>query len=926
MPVAPRGEVLAVAVAAGVTVALIGLTVYRYLLPGGATLSPFRAVVVAAVTVLPLGCALGVLWLCRGRIRTGLRDVRRRLARWARCCQALRRTEKEWRALLSHQQALFEHLPAWVFLADAEGRFVTVNKAFLELLAPGVDDPIGKTGREVFPPELIEPREAELWQVVREGKTLTKEEPVPLRDGRAVPMTVRLAPVRAEDGQITGIVGVGLDITEQKRIQAELRQAHQRAEQATAELACRAEQLEAARVASAKMIDDLQQARRTAEAASQAKSEFLAKVSHEIRTPLNGILGMADLALATELTAEQREYLEMIHKSAESLMTVISDLLDFSKIEAGKLHIDPVNFSLHDCLAESLDTVAVRAACKGLELVARVDRDVPDALVGDPCRLRQVLVNLLGNAVKFTETGEVVLSVTAASREDREVVLHVAVTDTGIGIPPADQARIFEPFSQGDGSSTRNYGGSGLGLPIADQLARMMGGRIWLESKVEAGTTFHVTALCGLRAPSPVASDAGGAAALKDLDVLVADDNASSRAALVEMLTGWGMNPVAAEDGQAALHAVAEARNNGRPFALVLVDAAMPYVDGYAVLKAMTDHHGPVPTCILMLQADRRGEISHCQQRGAKACLVKPVLPQELMEVLLSALGVECPPTARTAGRRDEDGEPAPRGQPSLRVLLAEDNEVNQRLATRILEKRGHHVHVVSNGQEALAALDQESFDVVLMDLEMPDMGGLQAAAAIREQELATGGHVPLIAMTAHAMQGDRQKCLEAGMDGYVAKPIRPQVLFEAIEEVRRKAVPRPRAAVHPAAEAAPSQDVLDVASSLARVDGDSDLLREIAQLFLETSTASLDQLRVAARAGDLVTLAQLAHKLKGSVSNFSARETFEATTALEAAASQGSAATSEAALAHLEERLGRLQKALRAVVGRQELCDAGVR
>ena len=919
---APRGRTLAAAGLVGAGAAAIGLIVSWQLAIQGA-IRPYTAGLLLGGAMLGICCALVVLWCCRGDVRAGSS---------ARCGPSPDRREHaphdceaEQLALLSRQQAVFEHLPAWVFLTDTAGRFVEANRAFGDLLLSGVDDPIGKTGREVFRAELVESREDELRQVVQEGKTLTKEESILLRDGRTVPMTVTLAPTRATDGRITGMVGVGLDITHQKQVEAELRQARRRAEEATAELAARAEELEGARQAALGMIEDLQRARRTAEAANQAKSGFLARASHEVRTPLAGIIGMADLALATELTAEQREYLEMVRGSAEALLGVVDDLLDFSKMEAGKLRVDPVNFSLQECLSGSLDAVALRAASKGLELVAAVDRDVPDALVGDPGRVRQILINLLGNAIKFTDAGEVVLTVSISSRDEQEVVLHFTVRDTGIGIAQADLGKIFEAFCQIDDSTRRKYGGTGLGLAISDQLARMMGGRIWVDSKVGAGSTFHVAALCGLQGPSAAAEDilrAEDLAELSGLDILVVEDNASNRENLMGLLAGWGMKPVAADSAEAALDALAQARDAERSFRVALVDRTLERPEGCrVVLKAMMMEGCGQPklAAVMMLPADRRSEAVRYLERGAKACVVKPVLPQDLLGVLLAAVGVES--RAKVGADGAGGDQPSGDGQAPLRVLLAEDNEVNQRLAARILEKRGDRVRTVSTGREAVAAYEEEPFDVILMDLEMPEMSGLKAAAAIRERELASGGHVPIVAMTAHAMRGDRQKCLDAGMDGYVAKPIRPGVLVEAIDEARRKALPRLR---NPRCEPAPeaiSADVLDLPAALVQVDGDGDLLREVAGIFLETCPTMVEHLRSACRAQNLAEIAQLAHTLKGAVSNFSARGAFEAAVNLQSAATQGRPAAIQPALASLEEHLARLQRALAALVGGQVPC-----
>ena len=599
----------------------------------------------------------------------------------------------------------------------------------------------------------------------------------------------------------------------------------------------------------------------------------------------------------------------MVKTSAASLLTLINDILDFSKIEAGKLDLDVADFSLRQSIGETLKALGFRAHQKGLELAWRVAPDVPDYLAGDASRVRQVLVNLVGNAVKFTERGEVVVEIERDSQSaEAMVLLHFCVRDTGIGIAKEKQDMIFGAFTQADSSTTRKYGGTGLGLAITRRLVDLMGGKLWLDSGPGVGSAFHFT-IRFERASAQPAPDYPDPKILSHASILVVDDNETNRIILVEMLGRWGMQVATAKDAREALEILTRTGNRAPRFSAVISDLQMPDMDGFEFVENIRKsvQFGQIPVLMLSSSA-QQGEHERCRKLGISAYLAKPIQPSELLDAILSALSLH---TNEPSEAHDKTQEALPQSnwRQGMKVLLAEDNAVNRTLATRLLQKHGHTVVVVENGRQALDALERETVDLVLMDVQMPEMDGLEATAAIREKEKKTGHHLPIIALTAHAMKGDREKCLAAGTDDYLTKPIRTAELFAAVERLRNtktNAVPEAPAITNP-----PGTNAFDIDAALKHVEGDRDLLDEIVRIFADQCPKTMYEIQNAIRAADLSVLERAAHSLKGSASNLGAAGVTQAAAELEESARSGDSSRSHEQFEALESEVEKLLREL---------------
>jgi PAS domain S-box-containing protein len=809
--------------------------------------------------------------------------------------------------------AFLGYIPDRVYFKDRESRFLRISQSkaiTLGLKSP--EEAIGKTDADHFHSQHAAVALGDEREIMRTGEALVgKEEEVIWPDGHSTWVLVNKAPLRDRKGQIIGTMGISHDITAKKLAEIEL------AQKAT-ELAQKAVELERSNVA-------LEQLAHVAKAASQAKGDFLANMSHEIRTPLNGIIGMTDLALDTVLTREQRDYMETVKLSADALLNVVNDILDFSKIEAGKVELEAIHFDVYECIEGAVKTLALKADEKGLELLCEVSPEVPEIVVGDPGRLRQVLINLLGNAVKFTLEGEVGLRLhaerTEAPETDEGELYHFTVTDTGVGIPPEKLGAIFESFSQADTSTTREFGGTGLGLTISKRLVAMMGGQLWVESEVGVGSKFHFTARLGAAKTQRVAVAGEGDLArpeFRGVRVLIVDDNRTNRRILEGLVRRWGMHCTAAADGEAALAELQLAREAGEPYALILTDMHMPKMDGFGLVQEINQRPGLSTATIMMLTSGgQSGDAAKCQAMGISAYLLKPVRHSELRQAIERVLRGEELPGAGALITRDLLTE-ASQERKGLRILLAEDNAVNRKLAMRLLEKRGHSVAVATNGREALEQMEASSFDLVLMDVQMPEMDGLEATRRLRAGERGSDKRQAVVAMTALVMKGDRERCIAAGMDGYMSKPIRPQELDEILEKYAGTA-----GAAASGAGAASAADAGAGASGascvrteelLERIGGDRAFLAELLELFRADSPGQIARAREAAARGDAAGLQHVAHSLKGALKNLAAGTASRLAEEIEAMGQRGETTGVEGRLAALEREVARVVTTLEAM------------
>lgn len=790
------------------------------------------------------------------------RELERHSAELTSLNAAVRESEARLKAILDNTWAV-------VYMKSAdEGRYLLINKRYEELFRVTNDEIQGMTDYDMFPREMADAFRENDRRVVEAGRAIQLEEVAPHEDGPHHYISVKV-PIRDASGRISAVAGISTDITDLKRSQEQLRETAR-------ELSESQEQLTAAK--------------EKAEEANLAKSRFLANMSHEIRTPLNGVIGMTELLKNTPLTTQQREYVQLVEQSADDLLALINDILDFSRIEADRFELESIPFDLHDALTDVLQPLAIRAAEKNLELACRIPPEIPVLVIGDPLRFRQVVSNLVGNAVKFTEEGEIVVSVAVESRTDDQVRLRFEVRDTGIGIAPAEQERIFAVFSQADASTSRRFGGTGLGLSIARRLSELMGGTLGLESEPGAGSTFHFTLPFFLA--DELSSTRLSDARLAGVPVLIVDDNPTNRLILTEMVQRWKMTPTSVSSGGEAIEALEEAKRSGAAFRLALLDVMMPDLDGIELAERIRERFGSTLT-IIVLTSSGTG-IERAAELGIERCLIKPIKQADLFRAVAGALGLSPSDGESGMGKASSPGS-------RKHILVAEDSPINQRVAVDLLEERGHTVAVANNGREAVEKLRASGFDLVLMDVQMPEMDGFEATRAIRKMESGSGKHVRIVAMTAAAVRGDRERCLEAGMDAYLSKPIRAEQLYQAVEggetTEESPAVNAPR--------------VLDLESAIERTGGNRSLVAGLIGMFFDEAPPLLEQARRAIESGNAEALHRAAHTLKGMAGMFSADRARDSALQLELLARDGHTSGFSEAFERLTREMDRLGQEL---------------
>lgn len=820
----------------------------------------------------------------------------------SRCITEQKIAEAELGRERDRLKTIIDNVPDLIFLKDRHGQFINVNQAFLNSLdVDSVDDVIGKTDFDFWPPEMASNYVADDQMTMREGRSLIDQQEMTCdRDGNQVWLLTSKVPLFDDAGEVTGLVGIARDITK-----------------------------------SIETTQQLSAAKDAADEANRAKSDFLANMSHEIRTPMNAIIGMTELLQDTQMEQHQHDYLEMIQGSGESLLRVINDILDFSKIEAGKLELDPVDFGLRRSIGSTMKSLATRAHAKELELAFRIQSEVPEALYGDIGRLRQVIINLVGNAIKFTEKGEVFVDIGLSQRTEDEVTLLVRVCDTGIGMSEDACEKVFAEFEQADTSTTRRYGGTGLGLTISSRLVEMMGGTIGVRSTPNQGSEFFFTVNVSIgdefelkRMPVVV----GGTR------VLVVDDNETNRLILKEMLHSWGMLPATCSAPEPALALLREQSEKGTPFQLVLSDVQMPDTDGFMMAEQIRNAEEAIRDIpiIMLTSATRVGDVKDRERLKIASCIMKPVTQSELFNCIIDVMGLSA--TNSIARQKTPSKSWPVTIKKKLNVLLAEDNKVNQRLAVSTLEKQGHHVDVANNGKEAVTMVANGTYDLVLMDVQMPIMDGLDATRAIRAKEQETGGHQLIVAMTAHAMKGDRELCLESGMDDYLSKPIRINAFMAKIKSLTEpnddsvgSNVEASDASTTTAESVAameslkPEEPWVELETSVPPNDGhvdwelaakatgyDPGLLRELVSIFLDELPDLLQRLGEGVAAGDGNLVKKVAHKVKGSVLFLNTKAPFESASKIEQMGANSKLEGGEEVFAELKEHFDSLAKELK--------------
>jgi PAS domain S-box-containing protein len=751
--------------------------------------------------------------------------------------------------------SLVESLPINVFRKDREGRIIFGNQRYCDTLGKPLKELVGRTDYDMFSKDLADKYCNDDRWVLQTGLPFHDIEQHPGSDGNKIYVEVLKAPITDADGRRVGIQGMFWDVTARKRAEHALREAKE-----------------------------------LAESANKAKSDFLANMSHEIRTPLNAIVGITDLLIDSPMDDSQREYLVMVQQSSEALLTLINDILDFSKIEAGKLELDHQTFNIRDRLSDTMRTLALRAHNKGLELAVHIDPRTPDAVIGDGPRVRQVLVNLVGNAIKFTHIGEIVVDVRVEAFNQERCELRFSVADSGIGIADEKIEQIFHEFEQADSSTTRQYGGTGLGLAIGSRLVKLMGGKLEVTSQRGRGSEFFFTLTFPVdtrHRPAPEVVD------LSDVRVMVVDDNRTNRRILEELLHGWGMLPQMADCADGGFRLLGSLAEAGQPISLVLSDVNMPEIDGYEFTRMIRQDKRLCETPVILLTSGgRHGESELRRELNIHTQLFKPVKQSDLYESICSALGKSITPD----DSEDPDAETGqPRARTCLRILLAEDNLVNQRLAVGLLEKHGHVVRVVDNGKLCVETFSQEPFDVILMDVQMPEMDGLSATREIRRLERDSGKRIPIIAMTAHAMQGDRQRCLESGMDDYISKPIRVHRLMEVLGQSVDDSQIMTSLSLQ-------ESQLVDWNDAMETVGGDRDLLCELLEVFLTERESMIDEIRRALESENSQELRRTAHALKGALNHLGAAPVARLAAELETAGVTNSWTGTAETLIKLEE------------------------